>query len=179
MRWCRSQKPAKSTASAFPVPAGCHPAVLTLTRQSEICSERLAEFRLHGPLPARHREWKTKTAKANFLTPKSLAGNDTPAGQTDGFQLTTIRSQGQFNTAVRLAASRPIRSASWHDWRTAVCICAPSLRRVSCSGNKQPRLFVFAEAPLYFTERTIPCRCSHKAGLYSNLQSTAFSMTRH
>ena len=32
MRWCRSQKPAKSTASAFPVLAGCHPAVLTLTR---------------------------------------------------------------------------------------------------------------------------------------------------
>jgi hypothetical protein len=35
MRWCRSQKPAKSTASAFPVVAGCHPAVLTLTRPSE------------------------------------------------------------------------------------------------------------------------------------------------
>jgi Protein of unknown function (DUF3309) len=27
MRWCRSQKPAKSTASVFPIAAGCHPAV--------------------------------------------------------------------------------------------------------------------------------------------------------
>ena len=103
MRWCRSQKPAKSTASAFPVPAGCHPAVLTLTRQSEICSERLAEFRFHRPLPARHREWKTKTGKANFLTPKSAS----PAMirllvKPMDSQLTTIRSQGQFNTAVRL-----------------------------------------------------------------------------
>jgi len=26
MRCCRSQKPAKSTASIFPVAAGCHPA---------------------------------------------------------------------------------------------------------------------------------------------------------
>jgi hypothetical protein len=25
MRWCRSQKPAKSAASIFPVVAGCHP----------------------------------------------------------------------------------------------------------------------------------------------------------
>jgi len=55
----------------------------------------------HRPLAARHREWKTKTGKANFITPESLAGNvDTPAGQTGIFQLTTIRSQGQFNTTV-------------------------------------------------------------------------------
>ena len=31
MRWCRSQKPAKSTASVFPIVAGCHPAVRTTT----------------------------------------------------------------------------------------------------------------------------------------------------
>ncbi len=55
----------------------------------------------HRPLAARHREWKTKTGKANFIAPKSLAGNvDTPPSQTDVFQLTTIRSQGQFNTTV-------------------------------------------------------------------------------
>jgi hypothetical protein len=34
IRWCRSQKPAKSTASAFPVAAVCHPTVLTLIRRS-------------------------------------------------------------------------------------------------------------------------------------------------
>jgi len=55
----------------------------------------------HRPLAARHREWKTKTGKANFITPQTLAGNvDSPADQTDIFQLTTIRSQGQFNTTV-------------------------------------------------------------------------------
>jgi molybdopterin-dependent oxidoreductase alpha subunit len=55
----------------------------------------------HRPLAARHRQWKTKTGKANFIVPKSLAGNiDTPPGRTDVFQLTTIRSQGQFNTTV-------------------------------------------------------------------------------
>jgi molybdopterin-dependent oxidoreductase alpha subunit len=55
----------------------------------------------HRPLAARHREWETKTGKANFITPKSLAGNvDTPTGQNGVFQLATIRSQGQFNTTV-------------------------------------------------------------------------------
>jgi molybdopterin-dependent oxidoreductase alpha subunit len=55
----------------------------------------------HRPLAAKHREWKTKTGKANFITPQSLAGNiDTPPGQTDVFQLATIRSQGQFNTTI-------------------------------------------------------------------------------
>lgn len=53
------------------------------------------------PLAAKHREWKTKTGKANFIVPKSLAGNvDTPPGEVGVFQLTTIRSQGQFNTTV-------------------------------------------------------------------------------
>ena len=55
----------------------------------------------HRPLAARHREWKTKTGKANFIAPESLAGNvDTPSGDRDIFQLSTIRSQGQFNTTV-------------------------------------------------------------------------------
>ena len=53
------------------------------------------------PLAAKHREWKTKTGKANFIVPKSLAGNvDTPPGEVGVFQLTTIRGQGQFNTTV-------------------------------------------------------------------------------
>jgi hypothetical protein len=50
MRWCRSQKPAKSTASAFPVLAGCHPAVLTLTPPPENGSdpESIAESALRS-----------------------------------------------------------------------------------------------------------------------------------
>jgi len=55
----------------------------------------------HRPLAAKHREWKTKTGKANFIVPESLAGNvDTPPDQSGVFQLATIRSQGQFNTTV-------------------------------------------------------------------------------
>jgi molybdopterin-dependent oxidoreductase alpha subunit len=53
------------------------------------------------PLAARQRKWNTKTGKANFMTPESLAGNtDTDASKADEFQLTTFRSQGQFNTTI-------------------------------------------------------------------------------
>jgi hypothetical protein len=38
MRWCRSQKPAKSTASVFSIVTGCHPAVLWVTAQTMIGS---------------------------------------------------------------------------------------------------------------------------------------------
>jgi anaerobic selenocysteine-containing dehydrogenase len=55
----------------------------------------------HRPLAAKHRQWRTKTGRANFVTPQSLAGNiDTPHSRVDIFQLTTLRSQGQFNTTV-------------------------------------------------------------------------------
>ncbi len=55
----------------------------------------------HRPLAARRREWKTKTGKANFITPKSLAGNiDIDPNRRDVFQLSTFRSQGQFNTTI-------------------------------------------------------------------------------
>jgi molybdopterin-dependent oxidoreductase alpha subunit len=53
------------------------------------------------PLGARQRKWKTKTQKANFITPKGLAGGvDIDPAETDVFQLTTFRSQGQFNTTI-------------------------------------------------------------------------------
>jgi molybdopterin-dependent oxidoreductase alpha subunit len=55
----------------------------------------------HRPLAARHREWNTESKKANFITPKNLTDNiDTDSGDADVFQLTTIRSQGQFNTTI-------------------------------------------------------------------------------
>ncbi len=55
----------------------------------------------HRPLPACHREWKTKTGKANFITPKTLTADiKTDPDRSDIFQLTTFRSQGQFNTTV-------------------------------------------------------------------------------
>ena len=55
----------------------------------------------HRPLAACHREWKTKTGKANFITPQNLTANiDIDPSRSDIFQLTTFRSQGQFNTTV-------------------------------------------------------------------------------
>jgi anaerobic selenocysteine-containing dehydrogenase len=55
----------------------------------------------HRPLAARHREWNTETKKANFHTPESLSDNiDVDPRPVDVFQLTTIRSQGQFNTTI-------------------------------------------------------------------------------
>jgi molybdopterin-dependent oxidoreductase alpha subunit len=55
----------------------------------------------HRPLGAKHREWKTKTGKANFITPGSLATDiDVPEAERDVVQLITLRSQGQFNTTV-------------------------------------------------------------------------------
>jgi molybdopterin-dependent oxidoreductase alpha subunit len=55
----------------------------------------------HRPLAARERKWKTKTGKANFIAPTSFTGNiETDAEHDDVFQLSTFRSQGQFNTTV-------------------------------------------------------------------------------
>ncbi len=55
----------------------------------------------HRPLGARHREWNTKTGKANFIVPDALATDiDTPAEQRDVLQLVTLRSNGQFNTTI-------------------------------------------------------------------------------
>jgi molybdopterin-dependent oxidoreductase alpha subunit len=55
----------------------------------------------HRPLPACHREWKTKNGKANFIAPKTLTADvKTDPGRSDILQLTTFRSQGQFNTTV-------------------------------------------------------------------------------
>jgi molybdopterin-dependent oxidoreductase alpha subunit len=55
----------------------------------------------HRKLAARHREWKTKTGKANFITPSTLATDiDMPTEQRDVVQLITLRSNDQFNTTV-------------------------------------------------------------------------------
>jgi anaerobic selenocysteine-containing dehydrogenase len=55
----------------------------------------------HRPLAARHRKWNTKTGKANFIAPKSLATDiDMPPEQRDIMQLITLRSNGQFNTTI-------------------------------------------------------------------------------
>ena len=55
----------------------------------------------HRPLGARHREWKTKTGKANFITPKQLdADPDAMPSGRDVLRLITLRSNDQFNTTI-------------------------------------------------------------------------------
>lgn len=56
----------------------------------------------HRPIPARHRVWKTKTGKANFIVPAGLEENpDMPASPgPDVLQLITLRSNDQFNTTI-------------------------------------------------------------------------------
>ncbi|MCC8981463.1 FdhF/YdeP family oxidoreductase [Bradyrhizobium acaciae] len=55
----------------------------------------------HRPLAARKRQWKTKTGKANFIVPVSLASDPkTETKDPDVVQLITLRSNGQFNTTI-------------------------------------------------------------------------------
>jgi molybdopterin-dependent oxidoreductase alpha subunit len=55
----------------------------------------------HRPLPARERKWKTKTGKANFITPKGLREDiDRPDAERDVLRLFTLRSNDQFNTTI-------------------------------------------------------------------------------
>ena len=52
-------------------------------------------------MPACNREWKTKTGKANFIAPQNLTADiKIDPKRNDIFQLTTFRSQGQFNTTI-------------------------------------------------------------------------------
>jgi anaerobic selenocysteine-containing dehydrogenase len=55
----------------------------------------------HRPLPARDRVWKTKTGKANIITPKGLDEDlDMPDVGHGTLRLITLRSNDQFNTTV-------------------------------------------------------------------------------
>ncbi len=55
----------------------------------------------HRPVPAREREWKTKTGKANFITPRGFEEDpDTAGAGPDVLQLITLRSNDQFNTTI-------------------------------------------------------------------------------
>ena len=55
----------------------------------------------HRPLPARERVWKTKTGKANIITPRGLDEDlDMPETGHDVLRMMTLRSNDQFNTTV-------------------------------------------------------------------------------
>ncbi|MBW0446491.1 FdhF/YdeP family oxidoreductase [bacterium M00.F.Ca.ET.228.01.1.1] len=53
------------------------------------------------PLPARERQWKTKSGKAEFMVPKALGEDpDMPERGADALRLMTLRSDSQFNTTI-------------------------------------------------------------------------------
>ena len=55
----------------------------------------------HRSLPARERIWKTKTGRANFITPKALdEDEDMPEDGPKVLRMITMRSNDQFNTTV-------------------------------------------------------------------------------
>jgi anaerobic selenocysteine-containing dehydrogenase len=55
----------------------------------------------HRNIPARGRVWKTKTGKANFITPRGLdEDKDMPEVGHDVLRMMTLRSNDQFNTTV-------------------------------------------------------------------------------
>lgn len=55
----------------------------------------------HRPLPARDRQWKTKSGKAEFLAPESLCEDpDMQAMDATTLRLFTLRSDDQFNTTI-------------------------------------------------------------------------------
>ena len=70
----------------------------------------------HRPNAARHRQWKTETGKANFISPPGLSatGFDDAPGR---LRLVTLRSNGQFNTTVY---SNDDRFRGVHDTRMIV-----------------------------------------------------------
>ena len=53
------------------------------------------------PMPVAARQWKTKSGKAEFFTPKSLEEDpDAPESGADVLRLFTLRSDSQFNTTI-------------------------------------------------------------------------------
>jgi molybdopterin-dependent oxidoreductase alpha subunit len=55
----------------------------------------------HKPLPARQREWHTKTGKALIITPKGLEEDaDMPEPGPEVLRMMTLRSNDQFNTTI-------------------------------------------------------------------------------
>jgi molybdopterin-dependent oxidoreductase alpha subunit len=74
----------------------------TYPDQFERFNERMFEpGGFHRPIAARHRQWKTKTGKANFIVPRGLdEDGDMPANGPDVLRLMTLRSNDQFNTTI-------------------------------------------------------------------------------
>jgi molybdopterin-dependent oxidoreductase alpha subunit len=82
----------------------------------------------HRPIPARHRQWKTQTGKANFVVPSALdADPDMAPPGSDIFRLMTVRSNDQFNTTIY---GFDDRFRGVHGTRQVLLMCAQDIERL-------------------------------------------------
>jgi len=89
----------------------------------------------HRPLGARHREWATKTGKANFLVHDISTPDIEQSGDT--LLLTTLRSNGQFNTTVY---NYDDRFRGIHGTRMVVLMHRDDIRRLGLSDGDRVSL---------------------------------------
>jgi molybdopterin-dependent oxidoreductase alpha subunit len=82
----------------------------------------------HRPIAARHRVWKTKTGKANFIVPDALDMDPdmAPAGG-DILRLMTLRSNDQFNTTIY---GYDDRFRGIHGTRMVLLMCSEDIARL-------------------------------------------------
>ncbi|HEY1259860.1 MAG TPA: FdhF/YdeP family oxidoreductase [Stellaceae bacterium] len=97
----------------------------------------------HRRVSARHREWQTKTGKANFIAPKGLAEDpDTAGGDRGVLQLITLRSNDQFNTTIY---SYHDRFRGVHGTRMVVLMHRNDIARLGLHEGEQVSLVTAAD----------------------------------
>jgi anaerobic selenocysteine-containing dehydrogenase len=92
----------------------------------------------HRSIPARDRVWKTKTEKANFITPRGLdEDKDMPEVGRDVLRMMTLRSNDQFNTTVYGYSDR---FRGIHGTRMVVLMNRDDMDRLGLREGEQVRL---------------------------------------
>jgi molybdopterin-dependent oxidoreductase alpha subunit len=92
----------------------------------------------HRSIPARERVWKTKTKKANFITPRGLdEDKDMPEVGHDVLRMMTLRSNDQFNTTVYGYSDR---FRGIHGTRMVVLMNRDDIDRLGLREGEQVRL---------------------------------------
>jgi molybdopterin-dependent oxidoreductase alpha subunit len=92
----------------------------------------------HRKLPARDRVWKTKTEKANFITPRGLdEDKDMPGVGHEVLRMMTLRSNDQFNTTIY---GYNDRFRGVHGTRMVVLMNRDDMDRLGLAGGEMVRL---------------------------------------